>query len=90
MFISCKSFAPRNERWLNRRQKSLFGRQSSISITIMYNLTDWTAGMTHFIKGCTLFVNPWHEITLDPDDSVTLTPGALTPFFCKEEPSGLK
>lgn len=50
----------------------------------MYNITDWTAGMTHFIKGCTLFVNPWHELTLDPDDSVILTPGALPILSVKQ------
>ena len=55
--FSCKAFAPSGEKWAHKTQKSLFGRQSSISISIMYNITDWTAGMTHFIKDHALKIN---------------------------------
>ena len=75
-----------------KKQKSLFGRQSSISISVKYellllvnmviyalryNITDWTAGWTHYIEGCTIFVSPTFEETLDPDDSIILTPGKV-------------
>lgn len=34
-------------------------------------------GWAHFIDGCTVYISPRHEETLDPDDSVILNPGSV-------------
>ena len=35
------------------------------------------SGWAHFIDGCTVYISPRHEETLDPDDSVILNPGSV-------------
>ncbi|CBY22537.1 unnamed protein product [Oikopleura dioica] len=77
IYGTCLVFNPLSEHWKTMKQKSLFGRQSSISFSVKYNITDWTAGWTHYIEGCTIFASPNFEETLDPDDSIILTPGGL-------------
>ena len=49
----------------NAKAKTTFGRKSAISIVASYNQTDWTSGWNHFIQGCTIFINPEFEVTLD-------------------------
>ena len=73
-----------------KKQTAAFGRQSSLSIVAEYNSSDWGSGKfsstikndvyqgwAHFIDGCTVYISPRHEETLDPDDSVILNPGSV-------------
>ena len=52
-------------------------RKATLSLVIMYNESDWTAGWNHFMKGATVFFKPHYETTEDPDDSIVLNPGGL-------------
>ena len=76
-FLSCKQFVPTGSKWKDAKAKTTFGRKSAISIVASFNQTDWVSGWNHFIQGCTIFINPEFEKTLDPDDSVILSPGTL-------------
>ena len=75
--LSCKQFVPIGSKWKDAKAKTTFGRKSAISIVASFNQTDWVSGWNHFIQGCTIFINPEFEKTLDPDDSVILSPGTL-------------
>ena len=52
----------------------LTGAQASSNLRLKNQLYQ---GWAHFIDGCTVYISPRHEETLDPDDSVILNPGSV-------------
>lgn len=73
LYGNCKGYTPR----LTQSLISPFGRQATLSLVIVYNESDWTAGWNHFMKGATVFFKPHYEVTEDPDESIVLNPGGL-------------